>query len=406
MGGPLSDDINDFCFIDTETRALPHLANDDFRSSVTTAGAYLYARNSFITIITYGIGEQPVQLVALEHFGRHFTWSDMPQDLKRFYIRAENEQAWFAAWNMAFDRQVLNQMEGVRGIRPEMTIDVMAQAVASNLPASLEGAARAVTGAGKQADGNALIARFATPQGETPQTDPEGWGRFCSYAVTDTEQLRKVFQATRQLPRSEWEEYWASEHINDRGIAVDVPFAQRAAAIADANVAKTNAALRKLSGGDLRTITQHLALSQWVYDRITHAEAREILVKAYAEDGEDDLVPAKLSLERSRVEALIVFFEDLDDKQGLTDEEWTLLQILQLREFGASSTPKKFGKMAQQAVDGRLMGQYVWNGANQTGRFSSRGVQIHNLVNKTLDAGGNAGGEIEAINAINDLEVF
>lgn len=407
MGLLLTDDINDYCFIDTETRALPHLENTDHRSSVRTAGAYLYAKNSFVTIITYAIGNNPVQLVALPHFDTRLTWDQLPQDLQDFYLKAEAGKGWFVAWNAAFDRLALSNLRGSHDlIRPELFIDAMAQAVASNLPASLEGAAQVVTGAGKQEDGKALIAMFATPNGETPQTAPAQWERFISYAVTDTDQMRNVYLSTRPLLRREWVEYWASEAINDRGIAVDVPFVERAAAIASANTARTNAALRRLTGGDLRTVTQHVALAEWVYDRVTYAEAREILVKKYAEDDENDLVPDKLSLERSRVEALIVFFEDLDARLGLTDEEWDLLQILQLRQFGASNTPQKFGKMAQQAVDGRLHGQYVWNGASQTGRFSSRGVQIHNLVNKTLGKGGNAGGEIEAINAIIELDEF
>ena len=61
-----------------------------------------------------------------------------------------------------------------------------------------------------------------------------------------------------------------------------------------------------------------------------------------------------------------------------------LLRVLQIRLYGGSKTPAKFGKMLQQQVDGVLYGQYVFNGAAQTGRASSKGVQIHNLARDTL----------------------
>jgi len=57
---------------------------------------------------------------------------------------------------------------------------------------------------------------------------------------------------------------------------------------------------------------------------------------------------------------------------------------LELREYGGAASPMKFNKIASQADNGRLKGSYVFNGAPQTGRFSSRGVQIHNLPRASL----------------------
>ena len=54
--------------------------------------------------------------------------------------------------------------------------------------------------------------------------------------------------------------------------------------------------------------------------------------------------------------------------------------LLQIRLYGGAKTPAKFAKMLNQHVDGVLYGQYVFNGAGQTGRASSRGVQVHNLA--------------------------
>jgi DNA polymerase len=62
------------------------------------------------------------------------------------------------------------------------------------------------------------------------------------------------------------------------------------------------------------------------------------------------------------------------------------LQALQIRRYGGSSTPAKFARILAQHVDGALFGQYVFNGAGQTGRASSRGVQVHNLARDALEA--------------------
>ena len=50
----------------------------------------------------------------------------------------------------------------------------------------------------------------------------------------------------------------------------------------------------------------------------------------------------------------------------------------------AHATPAKFGRMLQQHLDGVLFGQYVFNGASQTGRASSKGIQVHNLARSVL----------------------
>jgi len=61
-----------------------------------------------------------------------------------------------------------------------------------------------------------------------------------------------------------------------------------------------------------------------------------------------------------------------------------VLRLLQIRLYGGSKTPAKFQKMLDSHVDGVLFGQYVFNGAAQTGRASSKGVQIHNLARDVL----------------------
>lgn len=412
----LSDDINDFCFIDTETKALPWTAGTP-DESVVTAGAYRYSKCAVATVIQYAIGDGPVHVSAFKDFDptRRFMWAYgfMPEELIRFHERVLKGEAWYVAWNASFDRLLLNSSVKHFSAGPACFIDAMAQAVASNLPAKLEGASRAIGREGKKASGKDGINMFTTADWvtHTPQTNPTEWHDFAyGYGAQDIEETRAVFKATRPLPRKEWEEYWVSEKTNDRGIAVDVPFCDRAAALAELNSRQLNARITRLTGGAITKVTQRERIADWLYDRTPHAEARDTLVKAWTEDdevtGEDDeLVPSKLSIAEDRLNAWRNFYEVLDEREGLTDEEFELVEIAEARATGASATPLKFQKIVDQHDDGRLKGQYVFNGAQQTGRFSSRGVQVHNLVRASLTDKAHPERELDAIELINELEI-
>lgn len=270
-------------------------------------------------------------------------------------------------------------------IKPEWLIDAMVQGMRSHLPADLKGAAKAVGLTQKQDAGKALIRLFADEAGTaTPQSHPEEWAQFRSYARDDVAATRDVFLATLPLSRRMWEEYWVSERINHRGVAVDLPFVRGAAALAERLGRQANADMERLTGGAIKTVKQSVAQLNWVRLQLQHLpEVDRILTREFEmvedEDGELESVP-KFSLGREKVEALIAYLEKLDESQGLTDDEWAVLQMLEVRLYGASATPAKFQKILDTVdSDGRLKGQYVYGGAAATIRFSSKGVQIHNL---------------------------
>ena len=396
---PLSDDPEDFCFLDSETRALPGVEGPE--GDVTEVGVDVYARHAFPVMWTFAVGDDPVDIAALDDgFDRRLRWADVPERLKDFHRRAEEGRAWYVAWNMGFDRAIWNCAESdYPRLRIDMTLDAMAQGASSGLPGKLEHAGRACGFGGKVEIGGNLIKVFAPSTGETPQTRPDLWSDYKRYGVRDTALLRDVFFATRPLPRVEWEDYWISERINDRGIAVDVGFARRAAAVANANIARINAALVRATNGQITAVTQIQRITDWVYDRLESAEARELMVKEWDLDEEDDLKPAKISLAKDRIESLLAYFDALDDDElGYVNE--VTYEVLEHRLYGGSASPAKFGKIVRMQHDGNLRGQYVFNGAPQTGRYSSRGVQIHNLMRKSLGAS-----EGEVMELINEVEL-
>lgn len=402
---PLTTDPNDYCFFDTETRALPGLSDPRW-GDVTISGVGRYARSSKVIMFQYAIGpDEPAAVWELKDFNRTLNWRDAPPDLLEFLSRALKGEAWFVAWHSMFDRHVCNHGMVKPSKSPvlpvRVVLDAMAQAVSSNLPAGLDRAHKAVGGKGKLPDGRHLIKMFSPADGATPQSNPEDWDTFVEYGCQDVEAMREVFLQTRPLWDWEWEQFWASEMVNDRGLPIDRDYVERAAHLSGLYQGAVNDRVAIFTRENLWSVNQHVAMAQWVYDQLEHLpEATAMLTKRYEEDDEGDLIPTKLSLERKRVEKLIPYLERLDKEEGLTDEEFDVLQLLEVREYGASATPKKFAKMLPMLTEqNRLPGQYVFAGAQQTGRYSSRGVQTHNLTRKAME------NEAELIEAILDIEL-
>jgi DNA polymerase len=237
--------IADIGWLDFETRS-----ETDIK-----AGTYRYATEADAIICSYAIGDGPVRAVTVAEFDGPLDWLMMPEDLQEFHQRVVAGTAHWAAWNAGFDKAVWNYAtSGFPEMKPEHIIDVMAQAVASGLPPDLAQASATVGRAVKIGDGKDLIKLFCTPAGlkginGTPQTHSASWDRFLDYARGDVEAMRSVFKATRQLSLAEWKEYWAMEAINERGIGIDIPFAKRAAELATEDRVKSNAELKRLTGG-------------------------------------------------------------------------------------------------------------------------------------------------------------
>ena len=172
-------------------------------------------------------------------------------------------------------------------LAPERVIDPMIQAGVSNLPTDLESASRALGGEGKQSDGKKLIRLFCV-EGAAPGEHPEEWQRFLAYARQDVEAMRDVYRRTRPLPREEWQQYWAFEHINRRGVAVDVPFVRRAAALAAEDAVAIGRRLAELTDGAVTRVTQAKRIAAWLHDQLADAAMREVLTLGVPADDDDD----------------------------------------------------------------------------------------------------------------------
>jgi len=390
--------INDLCFIDSETRR----PSKDPGGSVVDVGAYRYAQRAFATVWAFAIGDEPTGLMALDDgFDERLTWElDAPDALKRFHDRVLGGKAWYAAWNMNFDRNIWNGPQSdFPEIQPEHTIDVMAQAVVSGLAGKLGVAAEWCGASGKMSEGKSLISKFEPPHGCTPFSDPDGWQTFKDYGVADVDALRGIYRRTRPLPREEWEDYWVSERINDRGIAADVPFCEAADCATQVNTTRMNEQIDLLTLGKVKAVTMASAMQAWAVSKLDeYPGALALFVKLHEVTDDNGVVtrPEKLAMDRGRIERILAYLENLPD--GGTEDTRAVHAVLTLRLYGGSATPKKFGKAASIAHEGRLKGQYVFNGAAQTGRYASRGIQLHNLTRSHL-----GDDEIAAIELVNEI---
>lgn len=411
----LTDTIpwDDICFIDCETRSTLPAPDGD----VTKTSTRRYAAQAYPIIITWAFG--------LDGDVKRWVWTDLlrrpaPTDLP---TELREWSGYFAAWNSGFDRAVLDRYldAGVAG-----WLDMMAHAAYNNLPLGLDRAAKACGYEGKIASGKTLIRLFCPYDGADPATMPEAWAQFCEYADVDVSQMQAVAGATFPVPYAIWREFWASERINDRGLPVDTTMARGGARIAEAYAAQTNERVEEITDGAIRTVRQYDAQRAWVWERVrdnplvaqhmveahrtlTASEASALIYRLEKEaasastpaTGKRKLKRAKmlsdlrdsaggvdeyvLKMDRPAIVKMIAALSTLDETKGLTDDEFAVLQFLEEREYGASAAPAKFAKMVDMVMpDGTLPNQYVFGGATQTGRFSSRGVQVHNMTRDTV----------------------
>ena len=260
----------------------------------------------------------------------------------------------WVAYNARFDRLAWNQCRGLYGL-PELLVervlDLMAQCAASGLP---EGLARAAAAAGLPAKLDKKGMLFLADAANPLPTDPAVWAEFIEYGKRDTELLWPLWRRTHALSAREWEEWHASARINDAGLPLDLALTRAIAAAAKIEDEATRDRMVELCG---LTPQQSVALIAWVWDQVDD-EARAII----APDGKSRSLSTKAVLP-----ALL---------------ECTLppgtREVLEALLGAKSPASGKAAAILKTAVRERATGCYLFNGAS-TGRFSSRGVQVHNL---------------------------
>ena len=286
------------------------------------------------------------------------------------------------AFNAMFERVCLSNFLG-EWLEPEGWHCTMVWSATLGLPLSLESAGAAL-GLEKQklTEGKDLIRYFCVPCKPTkanggrmrnlPKHDREKWRRFKAYNLRDveTEMLIQKRLSNFPVPDAIWEEYHLDQEINDRGIGVDMELVRQAIAMDDRSRERLTDALQELTGlEDPNSVQQ---MKQWLAD---HGLETDTLGKKVVAE-----------LVRSAPEPLKT--------------------VLSLRQQLAKSSVKKYAAMENAVcADGRAHGMFQFYGANRTGRFSGRLIQLQNLPQNHMSDLAQAralmrGGNYEAISML------
>lgn len=195
--------------------------------------------------------------------------------------------------------------------------------------------------------------------------DPALLGEMVEYCEQDVRSECAVSSVMRELDFLEWTEFWASERVNDRGVKIDRVLAEAATKYAFAEMQELNDACRAVSG--YRTASRKL--TEWVYVRLSE-DARELMHRW--KDGE-----RKITLDRSTRASLLEMAER--DPDSIRED---ILEVLRLKDAASNSSVSKFRAMLNYADidDDRVRGAFLFAGAASTGRYSAKGLQLHNFV--------------------------
>lgn len=322
------------------------------------SGVYRYVEADDFEILLFGysVDSGPVQVVDLA-CGEH-----IPKDVLQ---ALEDDDVIKWAFNATFERICLSRFMGYPTgdyLNPESWRCSMIWAATMGLPLSLEGVG-AVLGLEKQklTEGKDLIKYFCQPCAPTksngqrtrnrPFHAPDKWDAFKKYNLRDVETEMGIQQrlAKFPVPQTVWEEYHQSEEINDTGVRLDMELVAQAIEMDTLSRQKLTASMKRMTALENPNSVQQM--KQWLSDNGMETD----------------------SLDKKAVNELL--------KKAPPE----LADVLLLRQQLAKSSVRKYQAMENTVcADGRARGMFQFYGANRTGRFSGRNIQLQNLPQNHL----------------------
>ena len=306
-----------------------------------------------ILLFAYSINDKPTKIIDLA------SGEEMPEEIMEMLI---DDSVTKTAFNAAFERNCINRHFGL-SLRPEGWRCTAVQASMLSLPLSLEGVGGALNlDKKKMSEGKDLIRYFCMPCKPTkanggrtrnlPSDAPEKWELFKTYCIRDVDvekQIRKKLSKF-PIPKKEQELYCMDQRINDRGIMVDRELISHAITC---DLLYKEAATKKayeISG--LENPNSVSQLKGWLNEKGIEVD----------------------SLAKAAVEELV---ENSQDEVS---------EMMKLRLAMSKTSVKKYEAMERSVCpDGRAHGLLQFYGANRTGRWAGRLVQIHNLPQNHME---------------------
>ena len=328
-------------------------------ADIGKTGVYRYSESPDFEILLFGysIDGAPVQLVDLTCGER------VPEEV-RDALSDPSVTKW--AFNASFERICLSRWLGLPSgtyLEPDQWRCSMIWSAYLGLPLSLAGVGAVLKLDKQKLDtGKDLIRYFCKPCRPTkknggrtrnlPRHDPGKWEQFKSYNLRDVETEMEIQKKLARFPVPEfvWDEYHLDQEINDRGIRVDMQMVENAIDVDG------------WSRFDLKTQLQDLT----------------------ALENPNSVAQMKAWLTQHGME-----IESLGKKEVaamLKDAPPDMREALVLRQQLAKSSVKKYQAMQNcVCADGRAHGMFMFYGANRTGRFAGRLVQLQNLPQNHMD---------------------
>ena len=339
---------------------------------LTKAGVYKYteAPDFDILLFGYSVDGGPVQVVDLasgEKLPEEIVAALTDDAVTKWAFNAQFERICLSRWlrdHGGFDNTGYSIPQDTVGdyLDPAAWRCTMVWSATMGLPLSLEGVG-AVLGLDKQklTEGKELIKYFCQPCAPTkanggrtrnlPADAPEKWAAFKRYNKRDVEVEQAIQDRLHKypVPESVWEEYHLDQEINDRGVRLDMTLVQQAIAMDARSRKELMAGMKRLT--DLENPNSVQQMKQWLSDNGLEMD----------------------SLGKKEVAAVL--------KTAPSE----LQEVLLLRQQLAKSSVKKYQAMEKAVcADGRARGMFQFYGANRTGRWAGRIIQLQNLPQNHL----------------------
>lgn len=323
--------------------------------NLVKSGVYKYAESEDFEILlfAYSVDDEETQIVDLAQ------GEVIPEEILAA-LQDNSITKW--AFNANFERICLSRYLGVKYLNPVSWRCSMVWSAYLGLPLSLETVGK-VLGLDKQklSEGKGLIRYFCVTCAPTkinggrtrnfPHHALDKWEQFKIYNIRDVDTEREIQEKLSKFPVPDfvWREYQLDQSINDRGIKVDMDFVAQAI--------KLDSVIRNQLMLDMQQITTL--------------------------DNPNSVQQLKGWLEEQGLETDSLGKQAVKELVKTTQGE--VAEVLSIRLKLAKSSIKKYQAMIDVAGnDNRCRGMFQFMGANRTGRFSGRNIQLQNLPRNYL----------------------
>lgn len=313
-------------------------------------GTHVYASDCAVLLFAYAVDDAPAKVWDLT------TGEPMPDELRQGLNDPNVRQVWHNGAN--FDRTILAHAKNLRVDIPiERMDDTMVLAYSHSLPGALGALCMTLNlpvDVAKDKDGRRLILKFCKlyhGRRRDRTSDPEDWAKFVNYARLDVEAMREVW---KRLPKWNWRDYdrrlfAIDRRINDRGMLIDIDFANACVELANSERYKNDQLTQQLTYGVVNSANQRDALQAYLRDKFG-VDVNDMKRKTLELMLEDDDTPAEVK------------------------------QLIAVRLSTAKASVSKYIKLIDAtSADNRLRGCLQFRGASRTGRFAGRVFQPQNL---------------------------